>query len=164
MRFPIGKALLFLALANSALYGQKTDDGSTQAGSASTSPNKDPQATVYIYRYKQFVGSALSPSVYCDETELARMDNGRFFTAKLSSGKHAFHSNDKQAGIDVDLKGGQDYYIRVEIAAGMMKGHGRLILVAPEQGAYEIKKLKRLDSDKIKDSEHVVAANAGVNN
>ena len=55
-----------------------------------------------------------------------------------------------QAGIDVDLKSGQDYYIRVEIAAGVMKGHGRLILVAPEQGAYEIKNLKPLDRDKVK--------------
>jgi hypothetical protein len=39
----------------------------------------------------------------------------------------------------------------------MMKGHGRLILVAPEQGSYEIKKLKQLDRDKVKDSEHVIA-------
>jgi hypothetical protein len=35
-----------------------------------------------VYRYKQFVGSALSPSVWCDETELARMENGRYFTVK----------------------------------------------------------------------------------
>jgi hypothetical protein len=35
------------------------------------------KATVYVYRYKQFVGAALSPSVYCDDLQLARMDNGR---------------------------------------------------------------------------------------
>jgi len=46
----------------------------------------------------------------------------------------------------------------------MMKGHGRLTLVAPEQGSYEIKKLKPLDSDKIKDSQHVVAANLEAKN
>jgi len=101
----------------------------------------------------------LSPSVYCDETELARMQNGRFFTVKLSPGKHVFSSNDKQAGIEVDLKAGQGYYIRVEIATGMMKGHGRLTLVASEQGTYEIKKLKPLDADKVKDNQHVIAAN-----
>jgi uncharacterized protein DUF2846 len=155
MRFPILKAFLLLAFATSLLNAQQPDSAA-QADSAAK--KDDSQVTVYIYRYKQFVGSALAPSVYCDDTELARMENGRFFAAKLSSGKHTFHSNDKQAGIDVELKDGQAYYIRVEIAAGMMKGHGRLTLVAPEQGSYEIKKLKPLDSDRIKDSQHVVAA------
>ena len=162
MRFPILKALLLLAFATSVLNAQQPDSAATQADNAAR--KDDSQVTVYIYRYKQFVDSALSPSVYCDDTELARMENGRFFAAKLSSGKHTFHSNDKQAGIDVDLKDGQAYYIRVEIAAGMMKGHGRLTLVAPEQGSYEIKKLKPLDSDKIKDSQHVVAANLEAKN
>ncbi len=161
MRFPILKALLLLAFATSLLNAQQPDS----APQANTTAKKDDsQVTVYIYRYKQFVGSALSPSVFCDDTELARMENGRFFAAKLSSGKHSFHSNDKQAGIDVDLKGGQDYYIRVEIAAGMMKGHGRMTLVAPEQGSYEIKKLKPLDTDKIKDSQRVVAASLEAKN
>ena len=162
MRFPILKALLLLAFATSLLNAQQTDSATPQADNAAT--KDDSQVTVYIYRYKQFVGSALSPSVYCDDTELARMENGRFFAAKLPSGKHTFHSNDKQAGIDVDLKSGQDYYIRVEIAAGMMKGHGRMALVAPEQGSYEIKKLKPLDTDKIKDNQHVVAANLEAKN
>lgn len=161
MRFPIWKAFLFLAFSSSLLVAQQTDTAIAQADNASAAQNKESQATVYIYRYKQFVGSALSPSVYCDDAELARMENGRYFVTKLSSGKHIFHSNDKQAGIEVDLKGGQDYYIRVEIAAGMMKGHGRMILVAPEQGGYEIKKLKPLDGEKIKDTQHVIAANTG---
>lgn len=160
MRFPILKAFLCLAFSASFLNAQQVTT-TTPGADAAASKSDDSQATVHIYRYKQFVGSALAPSVFCDETELARMENGRFFAAKLSAGKHTFYSNDKQAGMDVDLKGGQDYYIRVEIAAGMMKGHGRLILVAPEQGSYEIKKLKPLDSDKVKDSEHVIAANLG---
>lgn len=161
MRFPIWKAFLLLAFSTSLVHAQQTDARAPQTDNTSAVQTKDDQATVYVYRYKQFVGSALSPSVYCDETELARMENGRYFAAKLSSGKHTFYSNDKQAGIEVDLKSGQDYYIRVEIAAGMMKGHGRMVLVAPEQGGYEIKKLKPLDAEKVKDSQHVVAANMG---
>jgi len=116
-------------------------------GTNTTAPvtSADSQATVYVYRYKQFVGSALAPSVYCDETELARMENGRFFLATFPSGKHVFRSNDKQAGVEVDLKPGQKYYIRVELATGFMKEHGRLVSVAPEQGSYEIKNLKALE-------------------
>ena len=112
---------------------------------------KPSKATVYVYRYKQFVGGALSPSVYCDEAELARMENGRYFSVKLDPGKHNFHSNDKQSGIELDVKAGQEYFLRVEIATGFAKGHGRLILVPAEQGGYELKssKLKPLDSNKV---------------
>lgn len=117
----------------------------------------DSKATVYVYRYKQFTGSALAPSVFCDESQLARMENGRYFSVRLDPGKHVFHSNDKQSGIELDAKAGQQYFIRVELVAGVMKGHGRLILVAPEQGAYELQspKLKPLDADKIVDASSV---------
>src|ERR1700716_952483 len=102
-----------------------------------TTDIKPSKATLYVYRYKQFVGGALSPSVYCDETELARMENGRYFTVKLDPGKHNFRSNDKQSGTELDMKAGQEYFLRVEIAPGAMKGHGRLVLMSPEQGGYE---------------------------
>ena len=160
MKLGIAKVVACLTLLLSFAHAQEVPTAATQPDQGQKSPSNDSPATVHIYRYKQFVGSALSPSVYCDENELARMENGRFFVAKLSPGKHTFRSNDKQAGVEVELKGEQDYYIRVEIAAGMMKGHGRLVVVAPEQGAYEIKKLKPLDRDKIKDSEHVALASA----
>ena len=46
----------------------------------------------------------------------------------LSPGKHAFRSNDKQSVVDLDLKSGQTYFIRIDIATGFWKGHGRLTL------------------------------------
>ena len=120
------------------------------------------KATLYVYRYKQFVGKALSPSVYCDEAELARMENGRYFAVKLDPGKHSFRSNDKQSGVDLDMKAGQSYFMRVEIAAGFMKGHGRLLLVAPEQAGYEWKKLKPSDQDNVVDQARVSTAEANL--
>ena len=114
-------------------------------------------ATGYFYRYKQFVGSALAPSVYCDDSQLARMENGRLFVAHVAPGKHSFHSNDAQAGVELDVKGGEKCFIRVEITACMMKGHGRLILMSAEQASYELKskQLKPLDADKINDTVRV---------
>jgi hypothetical protein len=48
----------------------------------------------------------------------------------------------------------------------MMKGHGRLILMAPEQGSYELKskKLKPLDAGKIVDRTRVSVAEANLDN
>jgi hypothetical protein len=163
MRLSLLRVLLVVVFCSSFVYGQQAETAAPETPANTATASKDSQVTVYIYRYKQFVGSALSPSVYCDEGELARMENGRFFAVKLPAGKHTFRSNDKQSGIEVDLKSGQDYYVRVEIAAGMMKGHGRLVLTAPEQGSYETKKLKPLDRDKVKDNDRVITAALGEN-
>ena len=137
--------LMIFVTGFAAVAQEPTADSQQTAGG---NPSK---AVVYVYRYKQFVGSALAPSVYCDETELARMENGRYFTVKLDPGKHSFRSNDKQSGIELEAKSGQEYFLRVEIATGFMKGHGRVVLVAPEQGSYELKssKLRPLDSNKV---------------
>jgi hypothetical protein len=159
MRFAMLKSLLCLTMVTSFVHAQQPEAATTPVEKTPAAQEKESQATVYIYRYKQFVGSALSPSVYCDENELARMDNGKFFVVKLAPGKHVFRSNDKQAGIESDLKAGQDYYIRVELATGFMKGHGRLMSVAPDQGSYEIKNLKPLGAEKVKDGAHVIRVN-----
>jgi hypothetical protein len=158
-------AIWLTCLLASAQEAAAPAPADAQQSQAQQSHNQQSQAaTVYVYRYKQFVGSALAPSVYCDEVQLARMDNGRYFTARLDAGKHNFRSNDAQSGVELDLKAGQSYFIRVEIAAGMMKGHGRLILMSPEQGSYELKssKLKPLDASKVVDKERVSVEEAHV--
>jgi Protein of unknown function (DUF2846) len=121
------------------------------------------EVIVYFYRYKQYNSSALAPSVYCNEGELARIDNGSYFFAKLPTGKHTFRSNDKQSGIEIELKAGETYYIRVEMVSGFVKGHGRLVLMQKEQGSYEIKKLPPLTSDKIKDKTKAMTEEKGAN-
>jgi hypothetical protein len=142
--------VLWLAVSLTSLLAVAQEPATTAPQTTETKPAK---ATVYIYRYKQFVGSALAPSVFCDEVQLARMENGRYFAASIDPGKHTLRSNDQQSGLELEAKAGQEYFVRVEIAAGMMKGHGRLILMSPEQGRYELqsKKLKPLDEDKVVD-------------
>ena len=110
----------------------------------------DSKATIYFYRIKQFAGSALEPGVYVDDKEVANMDNGRFFGVTLEPGKHTFRMGDKQTGFEIDMKAGQVYYARVSIEMGFWKGHGRLTLLQPEQGAFEIKKVKPLGISKVK--------------
>jgi hypothetical protein len=146
--------VLSLAISLTSLLAFAQEPATTASQAADT---KQAKATVYVYRYKQFVGSALAPSVFCDEVQLARMDNGRYFTAKIDPGKHTFRSNDQQSGLELDVKAGQEYFVRVEIATGFMKGHGRLILMSPEQGSYELqsKKLKPLDEGKVVDRNQV---------
>ncbi len=114
-------------------------------------------ATVYIYRPKKYVGGALEPSIFCDGVELAKMDNGRYFVIKLPAGKHVVHMTDPKKGYELNMGAGQTYYFRVGIEAGMFKGSGKILLEANEKGASEVKKIKPLGTDKIRDKTMVQA-------
>jgi Protein of unknown function (DUF2846) len=102
------------------------------------------QASVHFYRYKQMQGSALRPSVYCDGTQVVRMSNGKYIDLFIPAGSHTFYAEDKQAGAVVMLEPGKDYYFRTDLQVGFWKGHFRLTMVTPEQGAYDLSKLKPL--------------------
>ena len=155
--------ILLAAISLAALCSQamgQSAEGSPAAQPtptpAATATAGDQTATLIFYRYKAFVGSALEPGVFCDDVEIAKMDNGRWFKALIAPGKHVIQSNDKQAGIELDLKAGEEYYIRVDLVAGFWKGHGRVQLVPKEQGSFEVKKLKALGKDKVRDAKRVV--------
>lgn len=106
--------------------------------------------TVFIYRPEKWPGRALEPSVFVDETELARMDNGRYFAIKLKPGKHIIRMTDDKKGYAIDMGPGQTYFFRVGIEIGMWKGHGKITLDDRERAVEEIKKLKFIGQDKIK--------------
>lgn len=146
----------------SAAPAQQQDATATPAPAAApaqeaqpATPAQDAQPVIYFYRIKQFTGSALEPSIYCDEKELARMDNGRYFGVTLTPGKHTCRMGDKQTGFEIEARPGQSYYGKVTIDTGFWKGRGRLSLVQPEQGAFELKKVKPIGADKIKNREMV---------
>ena len=111
------------------------------------------KALVYVLRHREMNGALVKRSVYCDEVEMAKIQNGRYFLAKIDPGQHVFRSTEKESGVVMNLEAGKKYYLRVEIVYG---GGGRMSLVAPEQGPYEVKKLKPIDADKIVNKQVVV--------
>ena len=128
-------------------------EGSTLVAVASpsdaTTSSSEP-ATVFIYRPKKLIAKGLEPSVFVDGTELARMDNGRFFALRLPPGKHIVHMTDQKKGYAIDMGPGQTYFFRIGIEAGFWKGQGKITLDDPEKALAEIKKIKFIDDDKIK--------------
>lgn len=121
-----------------------------------TTPASSAEATVFIYRPNKWGGRALEPSVFVDETELARMDNGRYFAIKLKPGKHIIRMTDDQKGYAIDMGPGQSYFFRIGLEMGMWKGHGKITLDDRERAVQEIKKLKFIGPDKIKAGTMVV--------
>ncbi|HEV2826281.1 MAG TPA: DUF2846 domain-containing protein [Pyrinomonadaceae bacterium] len=113
-------------------------------------------AIVYIYRPSKMVGKALEPSVFVDDKELARMDNGRYFALKLKPGKHIIHMTDDKKGYAIDMGPGQTYYFRIGVEMGMWKGRGKITLDDADRAIGEIKKIKFIGQDKIKAADMVV--------
>ncbi len=163
-RFPSSLTLTFafICFATSFCFAQesKPPESPTPAPISEAKPTQSPtvgeKPIIYFYRTKQYAGSALEPSVYCDDKELARMDNGRYFGVTLEPGKHTCRMGDKQTGFEIDMKAGEEYYARVTLETGFWKGHGRLTLMQKEQGAFEVKKVKLLGADKVKDRSLVI--------
>lgn len=154
----VGEERRFRVTAGALVAENVAESSKSNTAEKSEQGNSSAQgmATVYIYRPGKLVGKALEPSVFCDGVELARMDNGRFLTLKLKPGKHIIHMTDKKKGFEIDMGAGQEYYFRVGIEMGMWKGQGKIMLEENEKGVAEIKKLKPLDSSKIKDNTMVV--------
>lgn len=115
----------------------------TAADSSSTA-----SAHLHVYRQRRFAGSALAPSIYVDDKQVARIGNGRRATIKLAAGPHSIRSDDKSSSITLDAKAGQDYFIRIDEEAGFWKGHGKLTLLLPEQGSAEYKLQKPVEEDR----------------
>ena len=135
----------------------RVDGGSLVAVAPATPKGADTtEATVYIYRPSKMAGKALEPSVFVDDTELARMDNGRYFALKLKPGKHIVHMTDDKKGYAIDMGPGQTYYFRIGIEMGMWKGHGKITLDDADRAIKEIKKIKFIGQDKIKAADVVV--------
>ncbi len=151
-------ALLFSSLAFARQQGtanktQQPPDQQTPAAQK-TAPQSAPSDTtpqfalLRVYRHRRYAGSGLAPSIYVDEKQVARLGNGRRFTARLSPGSHTIRSDDKSSSISLDVKPGQEYFIRVDEETGFWKGHGKLTMLMPEQGAAEYKLQKPIEPDR----------------
>lgn len=99
-------------------------------------------AKFYFYRYSMLQGAALRPTVYCNGREVIRMQSGRVFEINVPPGEHSCYLGDKKSGAVVKAEAGKDYYFRVFIQPGALKGYFRLDMMMPEQGRFDIQKLK----------------------
>ena len=123
-------------------------DSAPAASPAAPVANPDGSGFLHVYRHRRYEGSALAPSVFIDDKQVARVGNGRRFTAKLTPGSHTVRSDDKSSAISLTVKPGEDYYVRIDEKTGLWKGHGQLTLILPEQGKPEYAVAKPVEADR----------------
>lgn len=113
--------------------------------------DKSKMATMVVYRPREYMGGALRPTVVLNGKDLVNIGNGKVFVAGLAPGHHTFEMDDKKSGTTVDLKPGQDVYLKIEIVPGFWKGGGKMTQVTSSQGNYES---TRLDPIELKEIEN----------
>ena len=111
-------------------------------------------ATMLIYRPREMMGAALRPTIVLDGKDLANIGNGKVFVSGISPGHHIFEMDDKKSGTAVDLRPGDDVYLKIEIVPGFWKGGGKLTQVTPEQGGYEATRLDLIEPKEIEDARY----------
>jgi hypothetical protein len=148
---------LVLAFATAAFAPQQPAPAARQAADpaqqeqkAENPPASAAKATLYVYRLRDLNRMLRKPSVYIDERELARIENGRFFGVNVDPGRHVVRST-KASAVTLEMKPGQVYYIRV--AYEFSTGSLATTLVRPEQGWSEIGQTKANNPKDIKDQE-----------
>jgi len=151
MKYTLISLLVAVGLAAASLCAhsqQMKDDASST----------ETKATIIVGRLKDFGSRNWRPSVYVDETELARSQNGRYLVAKVDPGKRTVRAEDPKHALQMELKAGDCYFFRVEIASGFAKAHGQLVGLTPEQGASDLKLLNPIDLSHVKDTSEVLSA------
>lgn len=113
-------------------------------------------AFAYFYRKKTILGGALNTSVHVDGVEVADLDPGTYVKVPLEAGTHAFYSDEKDDTLKLEIEAGKEYYFRIELKAGMWKGHGVLNRLDPAEGSPEFEKWKLKLAEDVRKPEMVV--------
>lgn len=114
------------------------------------------KAIVYVYSNKTTTtfGMVKKP-VFMDDMELADVRPAHYFIVLVDPGKHSFHLKKKKfGGVEMDFEAGKTYYLRLEWRNHTMIGN--FGIVAPENAAFDLKQMKPVDQNNIKNTKLVV--------
>lgn len=106
---------------------------------------------IVFFRPKRFTGSGLTPSIYIDGAQVARLDNGRYFAIHVPAGKHKVESSMKHLPLEFTTGPNERVYLEMVVLAGNWRGGGRLVPDPAIEAKEVIAKLKPLDAKWIVD-------------
>ena len=129
---------LMLALAGTAAAAEPI---MTKSGALPTPPAGMGQ--VVFFRPGSMFGVALGCTVHEGEPEIARLGSGKYYVVTEAPGKHDFSTRGGGADkLTVEVESGETYFVKCNIAMGMMSGGANL---SPSDEAGFAKKAKGLN-------------------
>jgi len=111
------------------------------SNSPGVSSDTSQYALLYVYRPRNFTGSAISYDIkltnsVLNKSYIGRINNNSKFVVKLyQEGKtEIFASTESTRSVLLNVKFGQKYYLKCGVTTGIIVGRPELNLVYPEQG------------------------------
>jgi len=103
-------------------------------------PTSD-KAVIYIYRPRTFVGGAVSYPIYINNQKVTTLPHTGYYGYLAEPGEVfvAAKTPENEAHVKLDVKAGEEYYIKGGTATGQFSGRATLDQVHPSQGREEIK-------------------------
>ncbi|MBZ5566274.1 MAG: hypothetical protein LAN64_00330 [Acidobacteriia bacterium] len=87
------------------------------------------------------------PIAFCDGQRIAAVQGGKYVKMNASAGKHTFTSNNAKTGIDLEVKPGGDYFLRV--VGTTLSENGTFELVDAVQARQQVDRLEPLKADQV---------------
>lgn len=99
--------------------------------------DRNQKATIVIYRNDDSQGRGIHPTVMMNGKNFVDTGNGEVAVIGIEPGHYVFEMDDKKSGTEVNLKSGDEIYLRIDIIPGAWRASGRLTQVTAQQGGYE---------------------------
>ncbi len=101
------------------------------------------KGVIYVYRLPGFVGGGVAPNVTCGSIENGLGPGGYHpFVEDPGTITCSAHT-EATSTVDVEVKPGQEYYVKEEIGVGFFIGRPHLSVVEPDLGHSEIQQCKQ---------------------
>ncbi len=89
------------------------------------------------------------PIVSCDGQRIAAIQGGKYARILVSAGRHTFTSNNTKGALDLDVKPGGDYFLRVTGTTGPFSGQGGFEVADPQQTRTQLIRMEALKADEV---------------
>jgi len=110
---------------------------------SSKSPTDKPFATIFIYRPRNFTGAAISYNIRLNDSVICRIKNNTKYEIKVYKEGPAEISaeTEQKRKVNINVKFGEQYYLKCGITMGVMVGRPEINLIYPEQGRLDYENL-----------------------
>ena len=147
LKFGLPVFCFLLSISFSSLQAQQPGDSPVVA-----SMDTAHYATLYIYRLKNFVGSMVGYNIHVNDSVVCRIKNNTKFMVKLykEGPTEIWAETEQKRKVKVDVKFGQEYFLKCGLSMGVFVGRPEIMLVYPEQGRLDYDNLDAKNTRKAK--------------
>jgi hypothetical protein len=89
------------------------------------------------------------PVVFCDGQRVAAVQGAKYVKMNVGAGKHTFTSNNSKTGVDLEVKPGGDYFLKLTGTTGPFSENGTLELADPAQARTQMIRMEPLKADQV---------------